>query len=79
MKRSEALLKLKEKWKLGLMRAIRAESDIDSLIDDLLKFIQDDLRMSPEDWDCSTYGYNEGWITPPEWEPEDETTQTSNP
>lgn len=28
--------------------------------------------MSPPDYDNSTYGWNEGFITPPEWEPEDE-------
>lgn len=28
--------------------------------------------MSPPDWDDTVYGYNEGYILPPEWEPEDD-------
>jgi hypothetical protein len=42
---------------------------------DKMNHVLDDIEkagMSPPDYDNTVYGWNEGFISPPEWEPENE-------
>lgn len=47
MKRSEALVKLKEKYKDLLRRTIRSESCLNAMVSELLSFVEKEIGMLP--------------------------------
>lgn len=66
MKRSEMLTKIDDHL---INRGFHKGGSFD-LAWSILEVIEK-AGMSPPDWDGTVYGYNEGLISPPEWEPED--------
>lgn len=66
MKRSEAI-------KL-IVTAVYQASDMDVELskEEAAEVLQklEDAGMLPDDYDGTIFGYNEGYISPPKWEPE---------
>ncbi len=65
MRRSIMIQKMKE-----IIRTSRWDSTAEELAERLLT-MQEDSGMSPEDWDGTVYGQNEGYVQAPKWEPEE--------
>lgn len=66
MKRSKALKIIIEQWKDS------TSFPADELVANYILRALEEAGMSPPDWDNTVYGHNEGYISPPKWEPEDE-------
>lgn len=65
MKRSEAIKRLKEETDNWCSSSL----SLDEI--NLILVTIEDMGMSPPDFDCTVFTWNEGLIRPPVWEPEE--------
>lgn len=69
MKRSKAVEDIKNLIELNL-ESLSLIPDA-TLTADLILTHLERVGISPPDYDNTVYGYNEGFISPPKWEPEE--------